>query len=141
MTYINTSPFDDGEEGRSIDRECSQNANEDSCIEDGCSWNEDGELSNCKINTFPLHLVVFAASMLLYGLSSMFLLDNDNTRRQVNILLLSISILFYAFPSWFLKKNQYVDLNGSESLPTIFIIASIALIVRNLAPRVGVKSN
>ncbi len=41
----------------------------------------------------------------------------------------------------FLKKNQYVDLNGSESLPTIFIIASIALIVRNLGARVGVKSN
>ena len=132
MTYINTK-----KEESDMAYGCDQ-TDKDLCLEEnGCSWNEDAAGKNfedpkCKVNTFPLHLVVFAASMLLYGLSSMFLLDNDNTRRPVNILLLIISILFYAFPSWFLKKNQYVDLAGSEGSPTIFIIASVALIVYQL---------
>tara|TARA_B100000073_G_scaffold103656_1_gene82910 strand:+ start:266 stop:703 length:438 start_codon:yes stop_codon:yes gene_type:complete len=131
MTYINNKNGEDS----SIFRACKQ-TDKDFCLEENdCSWNEDaaGGLQDpkCKVESFPLHFVVFLIVMVLFFFPPLNMFDGRafTIVKVVKLAILAISIYFYSWPDAIARSVgvKYINLTDGPGVPAIFVTISIVL--------------
>ena len=133
MTYINNKDTED----RPIFRACKE-TDKDLCLEENdCSWNEDaaGGLQDpkCKVDSFPLHFVVFLIVMVLFFFPPLIMFDGRafTIVKVVKLAILATSIYFYSWPDAIARSVgvKYINLTGGGGVPAIFVIISIVFML------------